>query len=580
LKSEQNDFVVELMKTNINNMNPLLNLLVSIIFILVLAYLLSYYYYRFDLTTEKRYTLSEISRTSLHNLKDTVHIRVYLDGDLNIPFRKMRQSIMEILDEFKVYAKDNLDYIFINPFDNKDPKMNSKIISELYEKGLKPTNIHARDKEGGSSEKMIFPGALLSYRDVEVPVNLLKNNPGLGPEENINNSIQALEFEFIRVISSLSPDTTERIAFIEGHGELDEYHVRDVTNDLGWYFQVDRGKIDGRPGILDRYKAVIIAKPTGNFSEQDKFVLDQYLMNGGKILWFLDMVDASMDSISEGGSMIALINQHNLDDVLFRYGVRVNPVLVQDVQCNMIPVNVAFAGTPADFRPAPWLYSPLLSSPNTHPITRNLNMIRTEFTGNIDTIGTRKAIKRTVLLRSSELSRHINPPAMISLDEVRIPLRQELFTSKYQPIAVLLEGKFETAFKNRGISELFPDTTLKIIGSSKQTGMLVVADGDIIRNDIRLTPQGMLISPLGFDRYTQQTFGNKEFILNAIHYLTGHAALIDLRSRELTLRLLDKSKITTERLKWILINTVGPPLLIILTGFVFTWLRKKRYSGQ
>jgi ABC-2 type transport system permease protein len=579
LKSEQDNHEIKLMKKKEKNRNPMLKLLFSIVFILIFAYLLSSYYYRFDLTSEKRYTLSDFSKTSLRKLSDIVYVKVYLDGDLNIPFRKMKQSIMEILDEFKVYAGDNLEYDFVNPFDNEDSRVNNKVVRELYEKGLKPTNILAKDKEGGSTEKMVFPGALIKYRDIEVPVNLLKNNPGLGPEENINNSLQALEFEFIRVISSLSSDTTEKLAFIEGHGELNEYQVRDITNELGWYFQVDRGKINGKPGILDQYKAVIIAKPSGNFSEQDKFVLDQYLMRGGKVMWFIDMVDASLDSISEGESMIALINQHNLDDMLFRYGVRINPVLVQDIQCNMIPVNVAFAGVPADFRLAPWLYSPLLSSPNTHPITKNLNMIKTEFAGNIDTIMARKGIKKTVLLRSSEISRQVNAPAIISLDDVRIPLRQEQFTNKYQSIAVLLEGQFETAFKNRGISELFPDTAVKVMESSCQTGILVVADGDIIRNDTRLTPQGILISPLGFDRYTQQTYGNKDFILNVTHYLTGHAELIDLRSRELTLRLLDKSKITKERLKWVLINTLGPPLLVILVGIVFTWFRKKRYSG-
>jgi len=558
---------------------PVISMLVSIAVILMLTFILSSFFHRFDLTSEKRYTLSGFSKSSLRNLKDIVYIKVYLDGDLNIQFRKMQLRIIETLDEFRVYAGDNLEYELINPFDNKDAAVVEDVVNELYDKGLKPTNILAKDVEGGSTEKLIFPGAIINYRGVEVPVNLLKNNPGAGAEENINNSLQAFEFEFMRVISSLSVDSTEKIAFIEGHGELDEYQVGDLTRELGWYYQVDRGKIDGRPGILDQYITLVIAKPVTAFNERDKFVLDQYIMQGGKILWFLDLVNANLDSISEGGPMVALIHELNVQDLLFRYGVRVNPILIQDVQCNVIPVNVALAGNPADFRPAPWLYSPLLTAPGKHPITRNLNMIRTEFAGSIDTLEARKGIKKTVLLASSEYSRSVTAPVIISLDEVRYTPSQDQFTSKHLPVAVLLEGSFESAFRNRMISQLFPDTAFGLTESGSPAALLVVADGDIIRNDVRPTPQGVLISPLGLDRFTQQTFGNKEFIVNAIHYLTGHGDLINLRSRELTLRLLDKARIKEDRTKWVLTNTIGPPLLIILAGILFAWLRNKKYAG-
>jgi ABC-2 type transport system permease protein len=558
---------------------PVISTALSIAVILMFSFILSSFFYRFDLTSEKRYTLSAYSKSSLKNLKDIVYVKVYLDGDLNIQFSKMQLRIIETLDEFKVYAGDNLEYEIINPFDNKDAAVVEDVVNELYDKGLKPTNILAKDVEGGSTEKLVFPGALINFRGVEVPVNLLKNNPGAGAEENINNSLQALEFEFMRVISSLSVDSTEKIAFIEGHGELDEYQVGDLTRELGWYYQVDRGKIEGRPGILDHYKTLVIAKPVTAFNEQDKFVLDQYIMQGGRILWFLDQVNASLDSISEGRPMVALIHELNVQDLLFRYGVRVNPILIQDVQCNVIPVNVALAGNPADFRPAPWLYSPLLTAPDRHPITRGLNMIRTEFSGSIDTVKARQGIKKTVLLSSSEYSRTVTAPVIISLDEVRYTPSQDQFTAKFLPVAVLLEGNFESAFRNRMISQLFPDSAPGFKESGSPAAMLVVADGDIIRNDVRPTPQGVLISPLGLDRFTKQTFGNKEFIVNAIHYLTGHGDLINLRSRELTLRLLDKARIKEDRTKWILINTLGPPLLIILAGILYAWLRKKKYAG-
>jgi len=256
----------------------------------------------------------------------------------------------------------------------------------------------------------------------------------------------------MRVISSLAADTTEKIAFLEGHGEYNEYQVGDITRELGWYFQVDRGRIGDKPGVLDQYKAVIIAGPTVAFNEKDKFVLDQYIMQGGKVLWFIDMVNASLDSISDGGPMLALIRTLNIEDLLFRYGVRINPILVQDVQCNMIPVNVALAGNTPDFKPAPWLYSPLLAAPYPHPVTRNLNMIKTEFTGTLDTLAARKNIRKTVLLRSSDFSKQVAAPVMISLEEVRRTPKQQEFTDRFLPIAVLLEGSFESAFRNRSVA--------------------------------------------------------------------------------------------------------------------------------
>ncbi len=568
------------MKYNKKIKNPLLRLIVSIAIILTQAFILSSFFYRLDLTTDKRYTLSPYTRKTLKELKDIVNVRVYLDGDLNIPFRKMQQRIRETLDEFRVYAGENLEYEFINPFTDKDAKMTTDVVNKLYEKGLKPSNIIDRDKEGGSSEKLVFPGALITFRNIEVPVNLLKNTVGAGAEENINNSIQALEFEFMRVISSLSADTAEKIAFLEGHGELNEYQVGDITRELGWYFQVDRGKIGGKPGILDQYKAVIIAKPTGVFQERDKFVLDQYIMQGGKVLWFIDMVNAELDSISSGGASMALIRQPGIEDMLFRYGVRINPVLVQDMQCNMIPVNVALSGNPSDFRPVPWLYSPLLAAPYGHSVTRNLNLISTEFAGCIDTLEARKGIKKTVLLRTSEFSRIVNAPVIISLDEINLTPRQDEFRAKYQPIAVLLEGEFESAFRNRMISGILPDTVVRVLESGLPSAMLVVADGDMIRNDSKATPQGMMISPLGYDRFTQRTYGNKDFIMNAIQYLTGHQSLINLRSRQLTLRLLDKTKIKNARTKWVLINMIGPPLMIIITGIFYSVFRKRKYTRE
>jgi ABC-2 type transport system permease protein len=554
-----------------------LKLDIQFVTVILLACVLSFFFFRIDLTSEKRYTLSPYTKKVLRNLNDIVYVKVYLDGELNIPFRKMQQSLRETLDEFRVYGKDNLQYTFVNPFESTDAKVREDMFNQLYEKGLKPTNILSNDKEGGSSEKIIFPGALIDYKGVEVPVNLLNNNPGISAEENINNSIQSVEFELIKVISSRSKEKVEKVAFIEGHGELDEYQTKDISNEFSWYYQVDRGRIGGQPGILDEYLAIIIAKPLHRFSEQDKYVIDQYIMKGGRVMWFLDRVDTSLDSLAMG-SALAMINDLNLDDMLFRYGVRINPVLLQDLQCNIIPVNVALAGNNPEFRPAPWYYFPLLSPPLDHPVTRNLNMIKTEFVNTIDTIGARKGIVKTILLKSSQFSRVVEAPLLMSLDEIRATPQRKDFGKSGLAVAVMLEGTFESVFQNRMISEIIPGSTRAYLPKSRPTTMLIVADGDVIRNDIRITPQEIVSLPLGYDRYTQQTFGNKDFVMNAMHYLAGNEELINLRSRDITLRLLDKASIKEDRTFWIIINTVLPVVFVMLAGILYNYLRKRRYT--
>jgi ABC-2 type transport system permease protein len=559
---------------------PSVRLILWIAIIIAITCLLSVFHYRFDLTAEKRYTLSDYTKSTLRSLQADIKVKIYLDGELNIPFYKMQQRLRETMEEFHVYSRNRLQYEFINPFKGESSTETDNLLNELVEKGLKPTNIYDRDKEGGSTEKLVVPGALVQSGEVEIPVNLLKNNPGISAEENINSSLEGFEYEFMRVISSLLADTTEKIAFIEGHGEFDEYHVGDITRELGWNYQVDRGRIDGKYGSLDQYKAVIIAGPTQPFNEQDKFVLDQYLLHGGKVLWFVDMVNASMDSISGGNAFLAMIRMLNIDDILFRYGVRINPLLVQDIQCITIPVNVALAGNAPDFRPAPWLYSPLLTASQNNTVTRNLNLIKSDFTGSIDLIEAREGIKKTVLLATSRYSREVSAPLVISLDEVRLTPREEEFRMSFIPVAALLEGKFESAFKNRIISGLIADTVYYLDSIGQPSSILVVADADIIRNDIRPTPQGVLITPLGYDRYTSQTYGNKEFIVNVIQYMTGHTGLIGLRSREITLRLLDKTKIGHNRSKWVMINTIFPLLMVILAGFIYNWFRRRKFTAR
>ena len=562
---------------NKSKRNNDLTLLLGIIAVMLLINFLSQkLFIRVDLTAEKRYTLSEQSREILRKLDDYVFIRVYLEGDLNIPFKKFQRNIHDLLDEFKVYGKSNLQYEFVNPFEDVPEKMRPKVIEEMFSKGLKPTNIHHRDQEGGVSEKIIFPSAIISYKEIEIPLNLLMNNPGLNAEQNLNHSTEGLEYAFISSIKNITNKKTERIAFLEGHGELDDYRVNDISTELSKSYQIDRGQIQGKPGVLDDFKAVVIAKPTQSFSEADKFVLDQYIMNGGKVLWLIDRVQVSLDSLINSETL-AFINDLNIDDLLFRYGVRINPVLLQDIQCNVIPVNVALSGNPPNFQPAPWLYYPLIAPNGRHPVSQNLNFVLCRFANTIDTIEARKGINKIPLLESSPYSRIRKVPAMISLDEIKESPQQADFENKSFLVGVLLEGEFESAFTNRGLEKYF-DKVPRNKNKSNPTRMAVIADGNIIENDIRYTSQGISVSPLGFDRYTRQTFGNKDFLVNLIQFLADDNNLLALRGREFKLRLLDRDKIQSEREKWIWINMIVPSLCVILFGVGFIAYRKYRYT--
>jgi ABC-2 type transport system permease protein len=544
------------------------------LFIVVINILSFQFFFRLDLTSDKRFTLSKPTKSTLKNLEETVFIKVYLDGDLPIGFAKMKNAIGELLEEFRIYSR-NIEYNFINPY-SYEGKDREAVFRELYEKNV--DNISVRIKgEDGMSQKNIFPGAIISYRNAETSINLLSNNPGLPAEVNLNNSIQALEYQFIGVIKNITSEKVNKIAFIEGHGELDEFQVGDISRALSKFYQVDRGTINGQVGILDGYNAIIIAKPQQPFSEPDKYVLDQYLMNGGKILWFIDAVNVSADSL-DNGSTLAFARELNLDDMLFQYGVRVNPQLIKDLQSNFLMVSMASRGSQNKLTPVPWLYYPLINGRQDHPISKNLNMVKTEYVNPIDTVGGNNALEKTVLLWTSPNTALVRVPALITLNEIDIQPNAAQYQSGRHPVAVLLEGEFPSVFQNRMLPVLKSEDTKSFKSKSKTTGMVVVSDGDIIRNDVKYTPQGNMIGRLGFDKNTNHTFGNKEFVLNAINYLADDDGLINLRSREFKLRLLDKQKLESQHTLWMLINIIFPVIAIVVFGIITQWVRKKKYN--
>ncbi len=555
----------------------ILQLVITLFIIILINYISSFIHYRFDLTSEKRYTLSGTTKEILGQLDDIVFIRIYLEGNLPAGFVRLKNAIRELLDEFRIHASNKIEYEFINPTRDTDPNVRRRILAQLYDMGLQPTNIQVRDQEGGTTQKIIIPGAILSYQDIDIAINLLSNNPVLPGEENLNNSIQTLEYEFINMIRNLSSKGIDKIAFIEGHGELDQYQVGDITRELANFYQVDRGTIGGMYGSLDEYKAIIIAKPTLTFNEQDKFVIDQYIMNGGKVLWLIDVVKISLDSLING-STIALYDPLNLEDQLFRYGVRLNPNLVKDIQCHVIPVNRGLMGGQTNWQFVPWYYYPVVAPVNEHPITRNLNMIIIEFANVIDTVGENKEVQKSVLLTTSPYSTTVNVPVKVSLSETDQRPDEGKYVKSFQPLGVLMEGKFESVFRNRPLPDVISDRPIQFRPFSDHTKMIVISDGDIIKNDVVVSPNGPIIGQLGYDKYTSQLFGNKEFILNSINYLTDQEGLMELRGREFKLKLLDRKKTHEEALKWKLINLVLPVLVIILFGVLFTIARREIYS--
>lgn len=550
----------------------------TILILGLIIYLSSVLYFRIDLTSEKRYTLTNATRNILRNLEQEVFIQVYLEGEMPIGFKNMRRATKELLDEFRIYSGKKVIYEFINPAESPDQKVRNEVFRELDSKGLKATNALFSDKEGGRSQKIIFPGAIVNYNGMEMAVNLLKNNLALASSQNLNNSIEGMEYEFIHVIKNISSDTIYKVAFIEGHGELDEYQVGDITMELARFYHVDRGIIGGKPGILDDYAAVIVAKPREAFSEADKFVIDQYIMNGGGVLWLIDAVRVDWDSLEQTGVTVGLIEQINLDDQLFKYGVRINPKLIQDINCAIIPINTAFVGQQPKYVPAPWLYFPLLFPLENHPVTKNLNLIRSEFVNVIDTVGEEGRIKKKILLRSSKDTRVVSVPVFIRLEDIKDPPAEREFNKPFQSAAVLLEGEFESVFKNRMISHYIKNQNVDFRDHSIPNRMIIVADGDMIRNEVSVRADRIIPLTLGQDRYTQQTYGNKEFILNAVHYLAEETSLVEIRSRTLTLRLLDKTKIINEKFKWQLINTVLPVLILGLFGLVNWYFRKRKFA--
>ena len=562
-----------------------------LLLVILVNILLSWVDFRIDLTEDKKHSISEETKQILTDLEDVVFIKIYLAGDFPTEFKHLQSELLNLLTSFKSIAGDNFDYEVIDPNNTKDESEKIDLFKQLVKDGLTPTDIEIRSTSSKSSQ-IIFPGALIYYKDRQQAVNFLKNSVTKQAGENINASIENLEYEFIAAIHHLAKNNIEKIAFLEGNGELTDKEVYDLTesvlqdNDkLNYHYAIERFNIkefeidsskmeaDISKQILDlsSFKALIIAKPTIAFNMLEKFIIDQYIMNGGKILWLIDGVNATMDSLQKANSFIALKNDLNLDDQLFKYGVRINPNLIEDLRSTQIPIVTGYSNNMPQQSYFPWPYYPLLFSEINHPISKGLDAIKCDFASSIDTI--QNTIKKTILLTSSKQSR-INPtPAKISLGILQNPPPIESFNKSQLPIAVLLEGEFESVFKNRILPK---EQSIDFKDKSKPTQMIVVSDGDVARNSVSNNGD---IYPLGYDRFINYTYpGNKKFVMNAIHYLCDDVGLTRLKSKEIKLRLLDKEKIASNMFLIQFINIVFPLLLLLIATLLFLNFKKRKYA--
>jgi ABC-2 type transport system permease protein len=555
--------------------------IISVLLVLVLNVLGSFLYVRWDLTEDKRHSLSDVTIQLLDSVSETMFVKVYLDGDdLPSGFRKLKRSVLDLLDDYRRYS-GMIEYEFINLNDEQDIEKRYEIYAQLEDKGLIPTQLE-ESASGSYKKQVIFPGALINYGGKEFPVNFLENEGVAGAEAKINKSIARLEQHFTNAMMRLLFPEIKKIAFIEGHDELDEYQTMDIMVALSDFYRIERLSINGILGALDDYAAVVIAKPNARFSEKDKFIIDQYIMNGGKVLWLIEWMQMDMDSLQDKMSSVALLNDINLDDQLYDYGVRINPDLVQDLNALSVPITVNYVSGKPQFEPRPWLFFPAILTDNSHIINQNISVLRTQFVSSIDTVNSDLRVRKTPLLKTSEFSRAISVPVDVSLDIMRNPPDPKLFIQGKKTIAVLLEGEFHSNFDMRIPPEIALDNNIDFKPISAPTKQIVVSDGDVIRNFVRRMGEKKEPFQLGADRYYQNQFtpGNKEFILNCVNYLCDDEEIIQLRMREIKLRLLDKTKVYEKGRVWVILNTVIPVLSVLIIGLLVFLLRKYRYTKK
>ncbi len=538
----------------------------GLVFIVLINLVVSNYFFRIDLTEEKRYSLKDQTKSILQNVEDDVYVEVFLDGYLNSDFKRFQKSITETLEEFRVYSNNKVKYFVTNPTTAMSQKAQSEFMADLSARGIQPTNVIDK-KDGQRIEKIIFPGVIISYGGLETGVMLLKGNKA----SSINQSIESIEYELANAIYKLANENQKQIGFVSGQGELESLDIAAFQQDAMEVYAISKVNLQDREA-LKKVDALIIAKPTQAFSQIDKFNLDQYIMRGGKVIFLIDRMNASMDSASRE-DYFALPYNLNLDDLLFKYGIRINPDLIQDKSSSFYPVVTGQTGGKPNMQLMEWPFFPLINHYADHPITRNLDAIVAKFISSIDTVKA-EGIVKTPLMLTSQFTRTVAAPVHVNVNQLRKEVKQDDYTLSSIPTGYLLEGKFSSLFKNRFLPEGADQSVF--VGEGKVTKLLVIGDGDIIRNDVN--PRTRKAQPLGFDPFTNYAFANREFLMNALAYLTDEGGLIQARNKQVKIRPLNADKINTERLKWQVINVALPILLFLMYGVARAYWRKKKFA--
>ncbi|MGJ1287535.1 gliding motility-associated ABC transporter substrate-binding protein GldG [Sphingobacterium spiritivorum] len=530
---------------------------------------------RIDFTADKRFTLTDTSKNIVKKLDKDIYITIFLDGELPSGFDRLKKAAIDMASDLRSYSNGRIKFNILNPLTGT-PAEQQEFTQALVGRGLYPTNLSVKS-ESGFNQKMIFPGAIISTEDREIALNLLQNRSSASPEQILNNSIQNLEYAFISAITKVTKKDFPYIGFTEGHGEATDLQLYDAMHSLMNGNEVGRILLDSLDYEgLKKLDIMVIAKPVKAFSESDKYKIDYFIRNGGNVIWAIDQIDASLDQLRATGEQPIIGRQLNLDDQLFLYGLRFNYNLVADMNCGQIPISVGNVGGQSQIELAPWLFYPILMPVSTNPIVKNLDGIRTEFTGTIDTIEA-NGIKKEIILQSSPFTRILSTPATISLQMVEEQPDPARFKSNPATVAVLLQGKFPYIFGNRPAPAGIQNPA-DLSSVSKPAKMLAIADGDWLINQVNASDQSPF--PLGWDRYTNQQFANKAFLENAVDYLLNDTSLISLRNREVKLRMLDQALVRKDKLQWQFINVVLPVVILFLAGLLQQLLRKRKYTKK
>ncbi len=571
----------------------LIELFAGIFVIIFLNVIGNYIYTRFDLTSEKRYTLSKATKRLLKDIDETVLVRVYLEGnELPPDFVRLQNETKEMLNQFRAYNK-YVEYEFVNPTDFDDPKEQQVFYQKLAQKGIQPSQIEIKTPDG-IKQQLVIPAADVMYKGQETSVQLLLGQRYVSDVELINNSVQALEYTLTDAIRRLSRVEKQRIAFLQGHGELERHAIYDIQLALTDYYAMENITLDGNINSLtervinpkdstsisfrNKFKLLVVPKPTKPFSDEDLYIIDQFVMYGGRVLWLIDGLDIEMDSLANRSQTMAMRMDLGLgfDEMMFTYGVRVNSNLIMDIRCMPVPMAGGSMGNNPQIEFRPWYYFPEVVPLSKHPIVKNLDVIKSEFVNSIDIID--NEIRKTVLLTTSEYTRVVNAPAVVDLNVAQTEPDPRLFNKANLPIAVLLEGAFKSPWKNR-LSPTFTDIPeMGYRGEGDTTKMIVISDGDIIKNAFNYRQNYPY--PLGYDKYTNTMYANKTFILNAINYLCGDEDYMESRSREIKIRKLNVAQIKENRLAYQVINVVVPIVIVIISGVTILLIRKNRYKKK